>query len=165
MAKTYSEQFIPLRIAVLTVSDSRTEATDTSGQLLVERLTAAGHRLAEKRILRDDLYRIRAQVAVWVASADVQVVLITGGTGFTGRDSTPQAVAPLFREQRRYRDELRDGVAHLFTPRTTVRVMPRVYEGGFGDAIGAAGMVGARHQRAHAVRRRVAVHRRGLAGQ
>lgn len=96
MAKTYSEQFIPLRIAVLTVSDSRTEATDTSGQLLVERLTAAGHHLAEKRILRDDLYRIRAQVAVWVASADVQVVLITGGTGFTGRDSTPQAVAPLF---------------------------------------------------------------------
>ncbi|MFZ5655074.1 MAG: molybdenum cofactor biosynthesis protein B [Pseudomonadota bacterium] len=96
MAKTYSDRSIPLQIAVLTVSDSRTEATDTSGQLLVERLTAAGHRLAEKLILKDDLYRIRAQVAAWIASDHIQVVLITGGTGFTGRDSTPQAVAPLF---------------------------------------------------------------------
>ncbi|MBK8132701.1 MAG: molybdenum cofactor biosynthesis protein B [Gammaproteobacteria bacterium] len=96
MTKVYADQFVPLRIAVLTVSDSRTEATDTSGQLLVEKLHAAGHRLAEKLILQDDLYRIRAQVAVWAASDDVQVVIITGGTGFTGRDSTPQAVAPLF---------------------------------------------------------------------
>jgi molybdenum cofactor biosynthesis protein B len=96
MAKVYADRFVPLRIAVLTVSDSRTEATDTSGQLLVEKLTGAGHQLAEKRILKDDLYCIRAQVAVWAASDDVQVVLITGGTGFTGRVSTPQAVAPLF---------------------------------------------------------------------
>ncbi|MFP5415008.1 MAG: molybdenum cofactor biosynthesis protein B, partial [Gammaproteobacteria bacterium] len=96
MAKVYADQFVPLRIAVLTVSDSRTEATDTSGQLLIEKLIGAGHQLAEKQILKDDLYCIRAQVAVWAASDDVQVVLITGGTGFTGRDSTPQAVAPLF---------------------------------------------------------------------
>ena len=96
MAKTYSDHFVPLQIAVLTVSDSRTEETDTSGQLLVERLTGAGHQLAEKRILKDDLYRIRAQVAAWIASDHIQAVLITGGTGFTGRDSTPQAVAPLF---------------------------------------------------------------------
>ena len=78
MAKVYSEQFIPLQIAVLTVSDSRTEATDTSGQLLVERLTAAGHRLAEKRILRDDLYRIRAQVAAMIMAHQEKV----DGTGY-----------------------------------------------------------------------------------
>ena len=88
-------QFIPLRLCVLTVSDSRTLADDTSGQFLAEALTAAGHRLHERTLLRDDRYAIRAQVAAWVADADVHGVLITGGTGFTGRDSTPEAVRPL----------------------------------------------------------------------
>ncbi|MET1081025.1 MAG: molybdenum cofactor biosynthesis protein B [Pseudomonas sp.] len=91
--------FVPLNIAVLTVSDTRTQATDTSGQLLVDRLTAAGHQLAARVLLKDDLYRIRAQVATWIAEDQVQVVLITGGTGFTGRDSTPEAVACLLDKQ------------------------------------------------------------------
>ena len=87
---------VPLNVAVLTVSDTRTETTDRSGQTLVERLTAAGHRLADKRIVVDDVYRIRAQVAAWIADPAVQVILTTGGTGFTGRDSTPEAVRVLF---------------------------------------------------------------------
>ena len=84
--------FVPLNIAVLTVSDTRTLDTDTSGQVFVDRLTEAGHRLAARVLLKDDLYKIRAQVAQWIAEDEVQVVLITGGTGFTGRDSTPEAV-------------------------------------------------------------------------
>lgn len=91
--------FVPLNIAVLTVSDTRTLDTDTSGQLLVDRLSAAGHRLAVRVLLKDDLYRIRAQVAQWIAEDEVQVVLITGGTGFTGRDSTPEAVTCLLDKQ------------------------------------------------------------------
>ena len=90
-----SEPMVPLNIAVLTVSDTRTEETDRSGQALVERLTSAGHTLAEKRIVPDDVYRIRAVVANWIAEADVQVVITTGGTGFTGRDSTPEAISVL----------------------------------------------------------------------
>ena len=88
-------EFAPLAIAVLTVSDSRTEADDASGQTLVERLTAAGHRLADRAIVPDDLYRIRAMVSAWIADPRVQVVLITGGTGLTGRDRTPEAIRPL----------------------------------------------------------------------
>ena len=90
-----AREFISLTIAVLTVSDSRTEETDKSGALLVQRLGAAGHRLAEKRIVPDDVYRIRAIVAHWIAEESVQVVIATGGTGVTGRDGTPEAVAPL----------------------------------------------------------------------
>ncbi|MFP4137713.1 MAG: molybdenum cofactor biosynthesis protein B [Halomonas sp.] len=90
-----SEPMIPLSIAVLTISDTRTEETDRSGQALAERLTAAGHRLAEKRIVPDDVYRIRAMVSAWIADPEIQVVLTTGGTGFTGRDSTPEAVSVL----------------------------------------------------------------------
>ncbi|MDN3562389.1 molybdenum cofactor biosynthesis protein B [Vreelandella neptunia] len=90
-----SEPMVPLNIAVLTVSDTRTEETDRSGQALVERLTNAGHTLAEKRIVPDDVYRIRAVVANWISEADVQVVITTGGTGFTGRDSTPEAISVL----------------------------------------------------------------------
>lgn len=90
--------FVALNIAVLTVSDTRTFDTDTSGQLFVDRLSAAGHRLAERVLLKDDLYKIRAQVATWIADDNVQVVLITG-TGFTGRDSTPEAVACLLDKQ------------------------------------------------------------------
>jgi len=80
----------------MTVSDSRTEDTDTSGQALVEGLQAAGHSLSEKCILPDDRYVIRAQVAAWIADAEKDVVLITGGTGVTGRDVTPEAVSVLF---------------------------------------------------------------------
>ncbi|MGH8333507.1 MAG: molybdopterin-binding protein, partial [Pseudomonas sp.] len=85
--------FAPLNIAVLTVSDTRTLETDTSGQVFVDGLSAAGHNLAARVLLKDDLYKIRAQVANWIADDVVQVVLITGGTGFTGRDSTPEAVS------------------------------------------------------------------------
>ena len=91
--------FVPLNIAVLTVSDTRSLDTDTSGQLFVDRLSAAGHHLAARVLLKDDLYRIRAQVAQWIVEDEVQVVLITGGTGFTGRDSTPEAVACLLDKQ------------------------------------------------------------------
>jgi len=87
--------FVPLKIAVLTVSDTRTEETDRSGNALVERLKRDGHELADKRIVVDDVYRIRALVAQWIADDDVQVILTTGGTGFTGRDSTPEAVEVL----------------------------------------------------------------------
>ncbi len=90
-----SEPMHPLAVAVLTISDTRTEATDRSGQSLVERLTAAGHRLADRQIIPDDIYRIRAVVAAWIADPEIQVVLTTGGTGFTGRDSTPEAVKVL----------------------------------------------------------------------
>lgn len=88
-------EFIPLKIAVLTVSDTRGEEDDKSGALLVERLESAGHRLVEKSIVRDDVYAIRASVSRWIADADVQVVITTGGTGVTGRDGTPEAVQPL----------------------------------------------------------------------
>lgn len=87
--------FIPLSIAVLTVSDSRNEETDKSGQLLVMRLEQAGHRLCEKALVPDDKYRIRAVVSRWIAADDPQVILTTGGTGITGRDGTPEAVRPL----------------------------------------------------------------------
>lgn len=88
-------EFIPLDVAVLTISDSRTEATDKSGALLAERLTSAGHRLTEKRIVPDDIYKIRAIVSGWIADENVNVVISTGGTGVTGRDGTPEAVQPL----------------------------------------------------------------------
>ena len=88
-------EFLPLAIAVLTVSDTRTERDDASGRALVERLTAAGHRLADRAIAPDDIYRIRAVVSGWIADPAVSVVLVTGGTGMTGRDSTPEAVRPL----------------------------------------------------------------------
>jgi molybdenum cofactor biosynthesis protein B len=91
-----SEPMLPLSVAVLTISDTRTEETDRSGQALVGCLTDAGHRLADKRIVPDDIYRIRAVVAEWIADPAIQVVLTTGGTGFTGRDSTPEAVGVLF---------------------------------------------------------------------
>lgn len=99
--------FVALKIAVLTVSDSRTEETDKSGKLLVDRLTSAGHQLAEKRIVPDDVYRIRAVVAGWIADAGVDVVITTGGTGVTGRDGTPESVAPLL-------DKVIDGFGEIF---------------------------------------------------
>lgn len=91
--------FIPLNIAVLTVSDTRSVATDTSGGLLIHRLTDAGHRLAAQAIVKDDIEPIRTQVAAWVADPGIDVVLSTGGTGFSPRDVTPEAVKPLFRRE------------------------------------------------------------------
>ncbi len=88
-------EFIPLNIAVLTISDTRSDKDDKSGALLVERLTAAGHHMADKAIVRDDVFAIRAKVSAWIANEDVQVVITTGGTGVTGRDGTPEAVQPL----------------------------------------------------------------------
>jgi molybdenum cofactor biosynthesis protein B len=89
-------EFIPLSIAVLTVSDSRNEVTDKSGRLLIDRLEKAGHTLHEKKIVSDDVYRIRAVVSRWISDDGTQVVLTTGGTGITGRDGTPEAIKPLF---------------------------------------------------------------------
>ena len=94
-----SLNFYPLRIAVLTVSDSRTEETDKSGGLLVERLTAAGHELAGKAIVTDDVEAIRGQVRAWSADEAVDVIVSTGGTGFAPRDVTPEAVRPLLRRE------------------------------------------------------------------
>lgn len=91
--------FYPLRIAVLIVSDSRTEATDKSGALIAERLTSAGHELAGKEVVRDEVDAIRARVQSWVEDASVDLVISTGGTGFAPRDVTPEAVKPLFRRE------------------------------------------------------------------
>ena len=91
MSEIISNEFIPLNIAVLTLSDTRTEAEDKSGKLLVARLEAAGHRLAEKAICPDDIYPMRAVISRWIADPDVHAILTTGGTGVTGRDVTPEA--------------------------------------------------------------------------
>lgn len=100
-------EFIPLNIAVLTVSDSRTEETDSSGMRLVDLLEQQGHELHEKLIVPDDTYQIRAAISKWIAADDVQVVLTTGGTGVTGRDGTPEAVSVLF-------DKAIDGFGETF---------------------------------------------------
>jgi molybdenum cofactor biosynthesis protein B len=91
--------FHPLRIAVLTISDTRTEETDTSGELLASRLQDAGHELAAKAIVPDDVDAIRAQVRNWTDDDGVDLIISTGGTGFTPRDVTPEAVRPLFRRE------------------------------------------------------------------
>lgn len=91
--------FYPLRIAVLTVSDTRDEQTDNSGALLVERLAAAGHELFGKAIVRDDVGAIREQVQSWTDAEQVDVIITTGGTGFAPRDVTPEAVKPMFRRE------------------------------------------------------------------
>ncbi len=101
------KQIVPIKIAILTVSDSRTEADDTSGDALVDRLKQAGHVLVEKLITADDKYKIRAAVSRWIADENVDVVISTGGTGLTGRDITPEAVKPLF-------DKEIEGVGELF---------------------------------------------------
>ncbi len=87
--------FVPLNIAVLTVSDSRTEETDKSGNTLRDRAREAGHRVVDKAIVPDDVYQMRAIFSRWIADPEVHVIISTGGTGITGRDSTPEAVAPL----------------------------------------------------------------------
>jgi molybdopterin adenylyltransferase len=100
-------ELIPVNIAVMTVSDSRTEVNDTSGAALVERLTEAGHTLADKIIVPDNVYSIRAALSRWIADPDVFVVICTGGTGLTGRDITPEALRPLL-------DKEIDGIGELF---------------------------------------------------
>jgi molybdenum cofactor biosynthesis protein B len=105
--KMNDKKWVPIKIAILTVSDSRTEADDTSGDALVERLTKAGHKLVEKIICTDDKYKIREIVSRWIADKDVDVVISTGGTGLTGRDITPEALTPLF-------DKEIEGVGELF---------------------------------------------------
>ena len=94
-----STDFQSLSICVLTVSDSRTLAEDTSGDYLVQALTEAGHRVAERALLPDDRYKLRALVSKWIADDTVDGILVTGGTGFTGRDSTPEALLPLLDKQ------------------------------------------------------------------
>src|ERR1700721_2356760 len=102
-----SKSFIPLRIAVLTVSDTRALADDKSGTTLVERIEKAGHAVAARAIVTDDVEKIRAQVKAWIADPAIDVIISTGGTGFTGRDVTPEAVEPLFEKRV-------DGFATLF---------------------------------------------------
>jgi molybdenum cofactor biosynthesis protein B len=102
-----SAEFQPLRIALLTVSDTRGAYEDSSGDYLVAALREAGHELAARALLRDDKYQLRAQVSAWIADETVDGVLVTGGTGFTGRDSTPEALLPLL-------DKLMDGFGEIF---------------------------------------------------
>lgn len=107
MGQHTTDTLIPLNIAVLTVSDTRNEDTDTSGALLVDRVQTAGHNLSDKKIVIDDIYKIRAALSAWIADDTTQAVLITGGTGFTSRDSTPEAVKPLL-------DKTVEGFGELF---------------------------------------------------
>ena len=102
-----SQAIKPVRIAVLTVSDTRDEESDTSGHVLAERIVAAGHELADKGIVKDDVVQIREQIKAWVASRSVDAIITTGGTGITGRDVTPEAVEPLF-------DKKIDGFSVIF---------------------------------------------------
>ena len=101
------DTFKPLNIAVLTVSDSRTEADDKSGKLLVSELEKSGHHCIDKAIVKDDKYQIRAALSNWIVDSNVDAVLSTGGTGVTGRDGTPEAVAPLL-------DKEIDGFGEMF---------------------------------------------------
>lgn len=96
---TAKADFLPLALCVLTVSDTRDAASDTSGDYLVQALRDEGHRLAARALLRDDRYALRAQVSAWIADPAVDGILVTGGTGFTGRDSTPEALLPLLDKQ------------------------------------------------------------------
>jgi molybdenum cofactor biosynthesis protein B len=126
-----SLRFLPLNIAVLTVSDTRTSQTDTSGDLLAQRLVAAGHHLANRRIVRDEVEAIRHQVGLWSADPGVDVIVTTGGTGFSPRDVTPEAVRPMLRREM-------DGFSVVFhqASQTTVGVstlQSRTLAGQIGD--------------------------------
>jgi molybdopterin adenylyltransferase len=102
-----SRQFVPLKIAVLTISDTRDLADDKSGATLVERIAKAGHAVGDRAIVTDDVGLIRARVKAWIADPAIDVVITTGGTGFTGRDVTPEALEPLFEKRM-------DGFSTLF---------------------------------------------------
>lgn len=101
------KQFVALNIAILTISDSRTEADDLSGKALADRATEAGHQLCAKQIVADDIYQIRATVSNWIVDSKVDAVITTGGTGVTGRDGTPEAITPLL-------DKVLDGFGEVF---------------------------------------------------
>jgi len=101
------KQFIALNIAVLTISDSRTESDDKSGKTLADRIESAGHQVFEKKIVADDIYQIRAVISQWIAEDNVNAIVTTGGTGVTGRDGTPEAVLPLL-------DKVLDGFGEVF---------------------------------------------------
>jgi len=105
--KNITAEFKALNIAILTISDSRNESNDTSGQALISGLQDAGHQLAEKLIVPDNIYIIRREVSRWIAADSIQVIITSGGTGLTGRDGTPEAVAPLF-------DRTIEGFGELF---------------------------------------------------
>jgi molybdenum cofactor biosynthesis protein B len=107
MTTAVEREFIPLNLAVLTVSDSRTEADDKSGQTLVSMLEKDGHILADKQIVKDDRYDLRAVVSQWIADPAINAIITTGGTGLTGRDGTPEAITPLF-------DKTIDGFGEMF---------------------------------------------------
>lgn len=107
MGHAHATEFSPLNIAILTVSDSRTRENDTSGDALQERLQEAGHQLVERQIVPDNIYKMREIFSHWIAEPGIQVVISTGGTGLTGRDSTPEAVTPLF-------DKSIEGFGELF---------------------------------------------------
>ena len=102
-----SRPITPVRIAVLTISDTRDEESDTSGHVLAERITGAGHVLAAKEIVKDDIEQIRSQVKAWTGSGEVDAIVTTGGTGITGRDVTPEAIEPLL-------DKKIDGFSVIF---------------------------------------------------
>ena len=106
MMKPASE-FIPMTLCVLTVSDTRTADNDTSGDYLVDALLASGHQIQERRLVKDDVYRMRAIVSQWIADENVHGIIISGGTGFTGRDSTPEAIEPLL-------DKVMPGFGEMF---------------------------------------------------
>jgi molybdenum cofactor biosynthesis protein B len=99
--------FVPLRVAVLTVSDSRTLASDTSGEYLCAQLNSGGHEVVERKLIPDDIYQVRAVVSAWIADPHIGIVITTGGTGLTGRDGTPEAVQPLL-------DKTIEGFGELF---------------------------------------------------
>ena len=101
------KNFIPLNIAILVVSDTRTDADDVSGKILADRATEAGHHVLTKKIVADNIYQIRAAVSNWIAQDEINVVISTGGTGVTGRDGTPEAVSPLL-------DKTLDGFGEIF---------------------------------------------------
>ncbi|MBL4671855.1 MAG: molybdenum cofactor biosynthesis protein B [Arenicella sp.] len=100
-------KFTPINVAVLTVSDTRSLESDTSGQYLADQVVEMGHKLLAREIVIDDIYLLRAKVSEWIADPHIHVIISTGGTGFTGRDSTPEALAPLF-------DKQIDGFGELF---------------------------------------------------
>ena len=114
-------EFIPINIAVLTVSDSRTEETDTAGKLLVEKLTEAGHHLAEKVIVPDSRYKLREVVSRWIADENVHAVVTTGGTGLTGRDITPEAIKPLFDKEIEGFGELFRSISYQYIKTSTIQ--------------------------------------------
>jgi molybdopterin adenylyltransferase len=107
MPVSETREFKPLNVAVLTVSDTRTEADDVSGSVLVTGLTEAGHYLNDKKIVADDIYQIRAIVSLWIADPTIHAIISTGGTGVTGRDGTPEAISPLL-------DKVLDGFGEVF---------------------------------------------------